>query len=72
VPENTTEPVFRCHIGVRQVEHEFGPGQVITSTTRTLLHGSDGSMVTMDSIFHVTATPTGKLAVNFGDSRCST
>ncbi len=72
VPETIGEPVFTGHIGVRQVEQEFGAGQVITSTTRTVLHGSDGSKVTTHSNFHVTVGPTGKLIVNFGETECST
>jgi hypothetical protein len=72
VPENPDEPVFTGHIVVRQVEHDLEPGQIITSNSRRVLHGSDGSKVTVDAIFHLTLTPTGKAAVNFGENGCST
>ena len=60
------------HIVVRQVEHDLEPGQIITSNSRRVLHGSDGSKVTVESIFHLTLTPSGEVAVTFGEGGCST
>jgi hypothetical protein len=71
VPQNAGDPVFSGHVGVRQIEHKFGPGEVITARTRTVLHGTDDSKVVTSSIFHLTISATGKPIVNFGSSGCS-
>jgi hypothetical protein len=72
VPENPAEPTFTGTIVVRQVEHDLEPGQIITSNSRRVLHGSDGSKVTVEAIFHLTLTPSGEVAVTFGEGGCST